>query len=88
MFEIGRVPHPVTSAHEARLNGRNICDARGFCGPFINCEVYDTFPDPIWHGCGDCVHCCGTRNVAEEKAKQEQAARQTIAPIEVPPPPA
>lgn len=88
MMEVGRVPHPVTSYQQAQLNRREICEPRGYCGPFINCEVYDTFPDPVWHGCAECVHCCGTRNVAEEEAKQQLSLRVTpeAAPIPCLPP--
>ena len=76
----------MTSYGEARRNRREICDARGYCGPFINQDVYDKFPDPVWHGSGECVHCCGTRNVAEEEVKQRRAG--IVAPeLDCPAPP-
>jgi hypothetical protein len=66
---VKRVSHPIRSLREAQLNRLNICQVRGYCGPFINQEVYDSFPDPIWRGSAECVVCCDTRNVAEEEAK-------------------
>lgn len=73
MIVVERVPHPVASYAEAQRNRREICDRRGYCGPFINSAVYDTFPDPVWHGCGECVNCCGTRKIAEEEEKRLRA---------------
>lgn len=55
-----RIPHPVKSYKEALKNRREICEPRGYCGPFINQEVYDAQPDAEWHGVGECIHC---RNV-------------------------
>ena len=81
MFEVERIPHPVTSYLQAQRNRREICDRRGYCGPFINCGVYDAYPDPIWHGCGECVHCCGTRRVADEEAKWAQAVAIVPPPL-------
>jgi hypothetical protein len=65
-----RQAHPITSLEQAQHNRLTICQVRGYCGPFINQQLYDSFPDPIWRGSGECVVCCDTRNVQEEEAKQ------------------
>lgn len=45
----------------------SVCLQRGFCGPFINQGVYDAFPDPRWHGMGECVHCHSTVKVSRHR---------------------
>lgn len=70
-----RQPHPVSDLDTAIGNGRGICQPRGYCGPFINGPFYDAFPDPIWHGIGECVHCRNTIHKAREELKQRLAAR-------------
>lgn len=84
MIVVERVPHPVASYAEAQRNRQEICDRRGYCGPFINMAVYDAFPDPVWHGCGECVNCCGTRKIAEEEGKRARAMAASGAPIPAP----
>lgn len=65
-----REPHPVEDFATAIENGRRICQARGYCGPFINAHVYDAFPDPLWRGIGECVHCRNTINRGGEELKR------------------
>lgn len=54
-------------------NHRNQCGVRGYCGPFINEDFYNAFPDPFWHGYGECAVCCGTCLVAREELKRQIA---------------
>jgi hypothetical protein len=54
-------------------NFRMHCSVRGYCGPFINEEFYNSFPDPLWHGYGECVVCCSTCLIAREEAKRQDA---------------
>jgi hypothetical protein len=62
-------------------NYQRLCGARGYCGPFINEEFYNAFPDPLWHGYGECALCCSTCLVAHEEMKRQRAeqARSTVA---------
>lgn len=46
-------PHPSPST----------CERRGYCGPFANEAYYNAFPEPVWHGMGDCLECGTTRRV-------------------------
>lgn len=50
-----------------------LCHARGYCGPFVNRQLYDSFVEPFWHGMGECALCRTTACVAEEEAKQSVA---------------
>jgi hypothetical protein len=50
------------------------CEARGHCGPFVNEAYYNAFPEPLWHGMGDCVQCGTTRIVADELRHAAAAA--------------
>lgn len=70
-----RVPHPVKDFGTAIDNGRRVCQPRGYCGPFINGEYYDAFPDPTWHGIGECIHCRNTVNRLREEVKKATALR-------------
>lgn len=49
-----------------RQEGPSLCDLRGHCGPFVNEGYYNAFPEPFWHGMGDCLHCGTTRMVESE----------------------
>jgi hypothetical protein len=71
---ITKVPHPVQDQRVADQNRRTTCDVRGYCGPFVNESYYDSFPDPLWRGTGECVVCCNTCNVALEEEKRRVAA--------------
>lgn len=68
-----RQPHPVQDHHQAMENFRLICGVRGYCGPFINEAFYNAFPDPLWHGYGECVVCCSTCLVDQEEQKRLRA---------------
>ncbi|HEX6924561.1 MAG TPA: hypothetical protein VF167_04000 [Longimicrobiaceae bacterium] len=68
-----RERHPVRGLHQALENYGRICEARGYCGPFINEEFYNAFPDPMWRGCGECVVCGSTCLVAHEEEKRRIA---------------
>ena len=57
-------------ASELRL-GESVCLERGHCGPFKNRGVYDSFPDPRWHGMGECVHCHSTVKVARHEGERK-----------------
>ncbi len=63
-----RVPLPLAPSR----GDREKCVARGYCGPFVNVEFYNAFPDPSWHGYGDCVVCHSTRLTTAEEAKRQQ----------------
>jgi len=47
----------------------SLCEMRGHCGPFANEGLYAAFPEPMWHGMGDCMECGTTRIVAHEVEK-------------------
>lgn len=68
-----RTPHPVGDLDTAKENRRLVCDARGYCGPFLNLEFYAAFPDPLWHGMGECLLCRNTAHAASEEAKRRRA---------------
>ncbi len=67
-----RKPHPIRDYRRAVENHRTICGVRGYCGPFLNEEFYNAFPDPMWNGYGECVVCCSTCLVTEEKRKMRE----------------
>jgi hypothetical protein len=48
-----------------------VCESRGYCGPFANEALYDAFPEPMWHGMGDCLECGTTCHVAGERKKPD-----------------
>ena len=73
-----RTPHPVGDLDTAKQNRRLVCDARGYCGPFLNLEFYDAFPDPLWHGMGECVLCRNTAHAATENAKRTRALTEVL----------
>jgi hypothetical protein len=75
MEMLRREPHPVQELALAKRNYARICGPRGFCGPFINEGYYDSFPDEIWHGIGDCVWCANSCSVAAEVEKRELRER-------------
>jgi hypothetical protein len=49
--------------------GARACERRGYCGPFLNEAYYDAFPEPLWHGMGDCAQCGTTRKVGRERPR-------------------
>jgi hypothetical protein len=59
-----RQPVPVHAGES-----HSLCEIRGHCGPFANEGFYTAFPEPMWHGMGDCIECGTTRKVAHEVAK-------------------
>lgn len=65
-----RIPHPVRSLSLADRYRARVCEVRGYCGPFLNTDYYDAYPDPLWHGMGDCLFCCSTLLVAQEDRKR------------------
>jgi hypothetical protein len=69
-----RKPHPIRDYRLAVENHRTICGVRGYCGPFLNEEFYNAFPDPTWEGYGECVVCCSTCLIREEERKKRQLA--------------
>jgi hypothetical protein len=68
-----RQPHPVKDLATAVDNRRRVCEPRGYCGPFINREYYDAFPDPTWVGIGECLHCRSAVNCGREARKRALA---------------
>ena len=66
---LARERHPVVDPDIAMQNAMLVCHPRGYCGPFINQDYYDAFPDAVWHGMGDCATCGTTRKVAPELIK-------------------
>lgn len=81
-----KLPHPIQDQRVADLNRRTICEVRGYCGPFINQSYYETFPDPLWRGTGECLVCCNTCNVELEEEKQGRIARAAAERPEALPP--
>ncbi len=67
-----RTPHPIASAQQALANHQSVCAIRGHCGPFINVEFYNAYPDSFWHGYGECLICRSTCLVAAEETKAVQ----------------
>ena len=53
LYHVTKVPHPIQDQRVADRNRRAICEARGYCGPFINQSYYEQFPDPLWRGTGE-----------------------------------
>ena len=51
-----------------------VCEKRGYCGPFANEALYDAFPEPMWHGMGDCLECGTTCHVAGEQGREDSSA--------------
>ena len=45
------------------------CESRGHCGPFANEALYNAFPEPMWHGMGDCLECGTTCHVPLEQER-------------------
>jgi len=70
-----RERHPIADPHVAAQNALLVCRPRGYCGPFINQEYYNAFPDSLWNGKGDCVLCGSTRDVAREEALRDRVLR-------------
>lgn len=68
-----RFMHPVRTYQAALRNRQLICDPRGYCGPFINQRFYDAFPDPEWHGMGECIHCRNVLMTVPELLKRMRA---------------
>ena len=54
-------------------NRRLICEPRGYCGPFFNEELFASQAGGVWFGCGTCVHCGNTVDVASELERWEKA---------------
>ena len=50
------------------------CQVRGYCGPFANEAMYNAFPEPMWHGMGDCLECGTTCHVPLEVERYERTA--------------
>lgn len=81
-----RVPKPASDL-KALERYAKICARRGYCGPFLNQEFYMAYPDPMWHGYGECAVCCSTRLVSAEEAKRRaltQAEDSLEQPLEDP----
>lgn len=76
-----KIPHPVQTREAAERNRRSICDARGYCGPFINITYYGQYPDSNWHGVGECIICCSTCRVEVEQEKRVAACCAATAPV-------
>lgn len=57
-----RRPHPIACRHQLAENRTKICEARGYCGPFINHQVYNAMPG--WVGLADCLTCGSTVSTA------------------------
>lgn len=70
-----REARPVRDRETATQNGLLACRPRGYCGPFINRDYYDSFPDPLWSGKGDCLLCGSTCDVAAQEALRDKALR-------------
>lgn len=83
VYAAARVPHPIQDYHLAAENRRLVCEARGYCGPFINQDYYRAFPDPMWHDTGECEVCCSTCNVPREEAKRREI-EEISTPIRAP----
>lgn len=69
---LAREPHPVLDPEIAKQNAMLVCHPRGYCGPFINQDYYDAFPDALWNGKGDCVLCGSTQHIATHEAARNE----------------
>lgn len=67
---------PRQSVRVPRTGGRRTttCEIRGHCGPFANEALYDAFPEPMWHGMGDCMECGTTCHVSDEQRRADITA--------------
>lgn len=70
-----REAHPVLDVETAMQNRALVCQPRGYCGPFINEEFYDAYPDPLWAGKGDCALCGSTADVATHRTRRALVLR-------------
>jgi hypothetical protein len=70
-----RAPHPIEDLETAMQNGLLVCQPRGYCGPFINQDFYDAFPDPLWNGKGDCMLCGSTCDVETQEELRAEVLR-------------
>jgi hypothetical protein len=54
------------------LQDPEVCERRGFHGPFKRTEIYDSFPG--WEGYGDCILCGSCRHVQTEETRRSSVA--------------
>ena len=78
LFFISRQPLRLPSA-EIGARRTSQCESRGYCGPFANEALYNAFPEPIWHGMGDCLECGTTCHVPRGSQGREDAPIASVA---------
>jgi hypothetical protein len=54
-----------------RRTTSSVCQARGYCGPFINAERYTATPG--WDGIADCVTCHNTVEIERHRMLWERS---------------
>jgi hypothetical protein len=76
-----RVRCPWT-LEEAQRNGEEICQERGFHGPWVNAHVYNAAeaatPGP---GHAECFWCWSTLEIAHEERQRERLTAADCAPV-------
>jgi hypothetical protein len=65
------------------LQDPEVCERRGFHGPFKRTEIYDSFPG--WEGYGDCVLCGSCRHILSEEARRLATTTAADPPHVLPP---
>jgi hypothetical protein len=60
-------------ADEVQGKRRSICESRGYCGPFLNEELFDRFNGGEWRGTANCIHCGSTVNIGAELERWERS---------------
>ncbi|HEX6068736.1 MAG TPA: hypothetical protein VFZ18_02905 [Longimicrobiaceae bacterium] len=60
-------------SYEVRAQRRSMCASRGYCGPFVNEELFDHFNNGAWRGTANCIHCGSTVNVGVELERWERS---------------
>lgn len=65
-------PAPVLPPRSQRsprsFRDPELCELRGYHGPFTRTGEYDSFPG--WKGMGECAVCGSTRRVPDEEARR------------------
>jgi hypothetical protein len=64
---------PSRGPAEAEERRRSICEPRGYCGPFVNEELFDSFDGGAWRGTANCIHCGSTVNIGAELERWERS---------------
>jgi hypothetical protein len=70
-FVVSQMPEQNRPA----LQDPEVCERRGYHGPFKRTEIYESFPG--WEGYGDCESCGSCRHVQTEENRKAVALGAT-----------